>query len=190
MEWKPPLTTKHHAAAQIQAEINAAEPPYFDSAIASRNNIWYMMEETPPDHWNRGDCYSFALLIQEALETIGIACTAGCVYASTNDGNAWDDQEYHPDHPPEDEEPWPLRFTDTPDENKFEGVAKLEEDGAWYYFGGAPAVQGIHQTDAGASIMLLRAYVLRWPAGKQEYYFWNGAYWEGTGVYEPLPPAP
>jgi len=177
--------TQHGIVNEIQGSVQGV-PPYFDGGKGFRfdypsKSHWEMLTQTSATHWNRGDCYDHALLVELATKILGADCTAGKIYASRDDGNAWEDLDHHPQHAN-----WDLRFVDTPGYNNWEGTVRLQEDSTWYYYTSVPDEDADHSTSGGGSIKLLRAYVLHYADGRQEYY--DGG--SGTGVYESLPPAP
>ena len=161
-----------------------------------------MMEETQPvnGHYpNEGDCLWHARLIREALRTVGIDSTAGGVYPSLDDRNAWEQQEEHQcQHDP----PHRIWTGELAQEflvfnggdfgyNLFEGCLKLEEGGTWYYFAATPDLDATHSTDAGASIWMIRVICAIFPGCNQEWWFEDGTgQSQPTGYTEALPDPP
>ena len=189
--------SNQHAIVRSMQERVQISPPYFDGGTGFRYNFpekspWEMLAVATPtpgppvSYWNQGDCYDHALLIETLAEALGVACSPGRIFASCDDGNAWEEQDYHPDH-----SDWLLKFSATPGFNNWEGAVRLDEKGTWYYYTSVPDLRYSHTSVLAGSIGLLRLYASCWSNGvpveqRQEYYLGASA----TGVYEPLPPAP
>lgn len=178
----------HDIVDEIQRAVQD-NPPCFDGGAGFRFNHpdkshWEMLTRSEVPHWNRGDCYDYAKLIESGALMLGVpqaAIMSGKIYASRDDGKAFNDLDHHPDH-----ENWDLRFVGTPGYNNWEGAVRVAEDGTWYYYTSVPDLNASHGTADGGPIKLLRAYVQHYDDGKQEYYDANTP----TGIYEPLPSAP